>query len=44
MRNYLIIGGSSGIGKALSELLNNDKHEVYATYYKNEINNVGGCP
>lgn len=36
MANFLIIGGSSGIGKALSENLS--KHnEVFATYNKNEV-------
>lgn len=35
MKNYLIIGGSSGIGKALTEQLA-DEGEVYATYNENE--------
>lgn len=36
MKNYLIIGGSSGIGKALTELLSSQGHKVYATYCNNE--------
>ncbi len=32
MGNYLITGGSSGIGKALIEKLANQGHTVYATY------------
>lgn len=33
MRNILIIGGSSGIGKELVDLLsNNENHQVYTTY------------
>lgn len=31
---YLIIGGSTGIGLAITELLNAANHEVYATYNK----------
>lgn len=37
MKNYLIIGGSSGIGKALAEMLAKEKHTVYATYCNNPI-------
>lgn len=37
MANYLIIGASSGIGKKLSELLSKSGHQVFGTYYKNEI-------
>lgn len=35
--NYLIIGGSSGIGKKLAELLSSWGHRVFATYNKNPI-------
>lgn len=39
MKNYLIIGGSSGIGKALVDLLKvNDEISVYATFNTSEIN------
>ena len=36
MGKYLVVGGSSGIGKALVEQLAQN-HEVYATYNTNEI-------
>ena len=32
MKNYLIIGGSSGIGKSLTQILAADGHKIYATY------------
>lgn len=32
--NYLIIGGSSGIGKATSEILSSGNHQVFASYFK----------
>lgn len=37
MANYLVVGGSSGIGKALVEQLVNDGHRVYATYHTHPI-------
>ena len=37
MANYLIIGGSSGIGKQLAEDLANAGHQVYATYSKTAV-------
>lgn len=40
MANFLIIGASSGIGKKLSEKLADSGHQVYGTYYKNEIEPV----
>jgi NAD(P)-dependent dehydrogenase (short-subunit alcohol dehydrogenase family) len=36
MKNYLIIGGSSGIGEALSLLLEKEKVQVFSTFNKNE--------
>lgn len=35
MKNYLVIGGSSGIGKALVEKLQNKGENVIATYHQN---------
>ena len=38
MRNYLIIGASSGIGYALTKKLAKDSnHEIYATYNNNQL-------
>jgi NAD(P)-dependent dehydrogenase (short-subunit alcohol dehydrogenase family) len=37
MKNYLIIGGSSGIGKALSHLLAQAGDQVYATYLQHPV-------
>lgn len=34
MKNYLVIGGSSGIGHSLSQQLAADGHRVFATYYR----------
>jgi NAD(P)-dependent dehydrogenase (short-subunit alcohol dehydrogenase family) len=33
MKNFLIIGASSGIGKTLAHLLNDAGHKVFGTYY-----------
>lgn len=37
MANYLIIGASSGIGKKLADQLAESSHDIYGTFYKNEI-------
>jgi len=37
MKNYLVIGGSSGIGKELVSVLSANGHQVYTTYNTNEI-------
>jgi len=37
MKNYLIIGGSSGIGKSIVNKLSELGHAVYATYNKTPI-------
>ncbi|NND05285.1 MAG: SDR family oxidoreductase [Saprospiraceae bacterium] len=40
MRNYLVVGGSSGIGEALTEILG-QSHRVYATYNSHQKSNDG---
>lgn len=40
MCKYLIIGGSSGIGKALTKLLSDQGNTVFATYNKSKIRSV----
>jgi len=42
MKNYLVVGGSSGIGAALVELLHNKGHQVFATYNTNEKDKIEG--
>lgn len=37
MRNYVVIGGSSGIGKELVTLLKEDGGNIFATYNKNKV-------
>ncbi len=37
MKNYVVIGGSSGIGKALVDNLSGLGHKVYTSYNSNEI-------
>ena len=37
MGNYLVVGASSGIGKAIAEKLAKEGHQVIATFNKNEI-------
>tara|TARA_B110000037_G_scaffold32077_2_gene38572 strand:+ start:15640 stop:16335 length:696 start_codon:yes stop_codon:yes gene_type:complete len=39
MGSYLIIGGSSGIGKALVGLLSEANHSVYSTYHNTHVVN-----
>lgn len=38
MKNYLIIGASSGVGKALAERLAENGHQIYGTFNTNETN------
>lgn len=40
MRNYVIIGGSSGIGEAIVELLSAEGNKVFATYNSNAKENT----
>lgn len=35
MKNYLVIGGSSGIGEAISKLLSQQENQVYASFKNN---------
>ena len=37
MKNFLIVGASSGIGKELASILNREGHKVYGTYHNNPI-------
>ena len=39
IKNYLIIGGSSGIGKALTSSLSHKNHQLFATYNQHLIDN-----
>ncbi|MFY0652276.1 MAG: SDR family oxidoreductase [Cyclobacteriaceae bacterium] len=38
MKNYLVVGGSSGIGKSIVDKGANEGHKIYSTYNKNLIN------
>ena len=40
-KNYVVIGGSSGIGRELVQLLEKDGNNVFATYHENIINSQG---
>ena len=42
MKTYCVIGGSSGIGKALCEKLSAN-HRVYATYHQHEMASLPSC-
>lgn len=37
MKNYLVIGASSGIGKQLAMQLAGENARVFGTFFKNEI-------
>ena len=39
MKNYIVIGGSSGIGKEIVSLLEKENHNIIATYNTNTIEN-----
>jgi NAD(P)-dependent dehydrogenase (short-subunit alcohol dehydrogenase family) len=38
-KNYVIIGGSSGIGKELVSILAKEGHNIFATYNENKVEN-----
>ena len=40
MKNYLVIGGSSGIGKSLTNILAASGHQIYATYNKHPQDSI----
>ncbi len=40
-KNYVVIGGSSGIGRELVQLLEKEGNNVFATYHENTINSQG---
>ena len=40
-KNYVVIGGSSGIGRELVQLLEKEGNNVFATYHENIINSQG---
>jgi len=37
MKNYLVVGASTGIGQSLAKLLSEEGHQVFGTYKQNEI-------
>lgn len=41
MKNYVVIGGSSGIGKELTNKLNEAGNKIIATYNSNQIESIG---
>jgi NAD(P)-dependent dehydrogenase (short-subunit alcohol dehydrogenase family) len=41
MKNFFIVGASSGIGKALTHILHEDGHKMYGTYLKNHVQDNG---
>ena len=40
-KSYVVIGGSSGIGRELVQLLEKEGNNVFATYHENIINSQG---
>ena len=39
MKNFIVIGGSSGIGKEIVNLLESENYNMIATYNSNRIEN-----
>ena len=37
MKNYIVIGGSSGVGKEVVNLLHNQNKNIFASYNTNEL-------
>ena len=40
-KSYVVIGGSSGIGRELVQLLEKEGNNVFATYHENVMNSHG---
>ena len=40
-KSYVVIGGSSGIGRELVQLLEKEGNNVFATYHENVMNSQG---
>ena len=43
MSNYLIVGGSSGIGKSIVNELQVTDCQIFATYHSHKMESEGNC-